>query len=134
MDFRNAYERGVHKGLAFSEPSMTQQHFRDECDVNTIIDRYTRTGVIPSELVNSAAGVYGDFSDVGDFMQMQEKLLKAKASFGSLPSAIRDRFHDNPGELIDFVKDPNNYDEAVKLGIVSPKSASTERQVEMDKE
>lgn len=128
MEFRNAYERDQHKGITFNEPTMTQQQFKDECDVNVIIDRYTSTGVIPEELVNASAGVYGDFSGVGDYMEMQNRLIAARESFDSLPSSIRSRFNDNPAELIAFVSDGNNYDEAVKLGIVSPRSAALERE------
>ena len=128
MEFRHAYEREQHKGITFTEPTMTQQQFKDECDTNVIIDRYTKTGVIPEELVNASAGVYGDFSGVGDYMDMQNKLIAARESFDALPSKVRSRFNDNPAELIAFVNDGNNYDEAVKLGIVSPRSAALERE------
>lgn len=119
MKFRNAYEREQHKGIMFKEPTMAQQQFKNECDVNVIIDRYTKTGVVPEELVNASAGVYGDFSSVGDYMEMQNKLIAARESFDSLPSNVRSRFNDNPAELIAFVSDGNNYEEAVKLGIVN---------------
>ena len=86
MEFRTAYERCEHKGVVYTEPSMTQQHFKDECDVNNIIDRYTRTGVIPDYLTQVSEGVYGDFSDVGDYMSMQQAIINAKDSFAALPS------------------------------------------------
>lgn len=119
MEFRNAYEREQHKGVLFKEPTMAQQQFKDECDVNVIIDRYTKTGVVPEELVNASAGVYGDFSGVGDYMDMQNRLIAARESFDLLPSKVRSRFNDDPAELIAFVSDGNNYEEAVKLGIVN---------------
>ena len=31
-------------GMRFEQPSMTQQHFKDECDVNRIMQRYEETG------------------------------------------------------------------------------------------
>lgn len=128
MKFRNAYERCEHKGQAFTEPTMAQQSFKDECDVNNIIDRYTRTGVIPDYLTKTSEGVYGDFSEVGDFTDMQNKLIAAKESFAALPSEIRRRFNEDPAQLIAFVRDKDNYEEAVKLGIVSRKSATLERE------
>lgn len=128
MDFRAAYERCEHKGKVFVSPSKTQQHFKDECDVNKIIARYSTTGIIPDELIRSGEGVYGDFSNIEDFQTMQNKIIKARESFESLPSAIRRRFNDDPAQLIDFVSNKDNYDEAVKLGIVSPRSATLERE------
>lgn len=126
MEFRTAYERCVHKGVKFSEPSMTQQHFKEECDVNNIIERYTATGMIPDYLTKTSEGVYGDFSDVGDFVDMQNQIIAAKNSFAALPSEIRRRFNEDPAQLIAFVRDNNNYDEAVRLGLVEKPVVKTE--------
>lgn len=129
MEFRNAYERCEHKGKVFVSPSMTQQHFAPECDVNKIIARYTATGFVPDELVRSGNGVYGDFSNVEDFQTMQNKIIAARASFESLPSEIRRRFNDDPAQLISFVRDEGNYDEAVKLGIVKKRIVKVDESV-----
>lgn len=126
MKFRDAYEREIHPGIFFEEPSLAQEHFKDECDVNSIIARYTRTGVIPEHLTKSAEGVYGDFSEVGDFTDMQNKVLAANESFAALPSDVRRRFNENPAELIAFVRNKDNYDEAVKLGIVNKRVVTGE--------
>lgn len=124
MEFRTAYERCEHKGIEFSEPTMAQQSFKDECDVNNIIARYTQTGVIPDYLTQAAEGVYGDFSEVGDYTDMQNQIIKAKESFAALPSDVRRRFNEDPAQLIAFVRNKDNYDEAVKLGLVN-KSVDT---------
>lgn len=125
VQFRNAYEREEHKGIVFSEPSLTQQHFKDECDVNNIIERYTATGYIPEYLTKTSEGVYGDFSEVGDFVDMQNQIIAAKNAFAALPSEVRRRFNEDPAQLIAFVRDKNNYDEAVKLGLIA-KTVKTE--------
>ena len=47
IHFRNAYEVRVPKeGIKFTEPSRTQQEFRDECDINVIMKMYMATGII----------------------------------------------------------------------------------------
>lgn len=117
--FRNAYERGVKSGFSFEGDSLTQQHFKDDCDVNKIIDRYTRTGVVPAELVQQSEGVYGDFSNVGDFLAAQQSVANARQAFEALPSSIRRRFNDDPAQLIAFMSEEKNYDEALKLGLVN---------------
>jgi len=34
-------------GITFPKKSQTQQSFKDECNINNIVDRYQRTGEIP---------------------------------------------------------------------------------------
>lgn len=119
MEFRNAYERKEHKGIEIKGSSLTQQHFKDDCDTNKIIERYTRTGVVPAELVKTSQGVYADFSNVGDFLAAQLSVAKARESFEALPSAVRRRFNDDPAQFIDFMSNGANYEEALKLGLVN---------------
>ena len=40
--------------------------------------------------------------------------------FDSLPSSLRERFSNDPSRLLAFVDDESNFDEAVKLGLLSP--------------
>lgn len=122
MEFRTAYERCEHKGITFVGESKTQQHFKDEVDTNLIIERYTRTGYLPEDIQYAAQGVYEDFSEVDDYTAMQNKLAKADQSFMALPSAIRERFGQNPANLIAFLNDSKNYEEAVKLGLVNKRA------------
>ena len=48
-------------GVKFLKSSLTQQHFREECDVNLIAARYLQTGVLPD---NDRPVFYGDVSQV----------------------------------------------------------------------
>lgn len=43
--------------IEFTEPSMTQQSHKDSVDINKIIARYDRTGVLPPSRANP---MYGD--------------------------------------------------------------------------
>jgi len=98
-----------------TEPSKTQKHLRDMVNVNSIMRKHSMDSLpdIPS--------VVADFSNLGDYHEMMNAVKKAQASFNQLPSVIRNRFSENPQELIDFVSDNKNYDEAAKLGLVKPK-------------
>jgi len=51
-------------------------------------------------------------------MQVQNQLLQAQADFMDLPAKIRQRFNNNPAELIAFLQSPSNVDEAVELGLM----------------
>lgn len=94
---------------------MTEQGHKKECDVNEIIKKYDKMGVITH--VNKIEAKFGDFT-VGQFQEMQNQILEATSMFNSLPSDIRKRFANDPGKLLDFMDDPNNREEAIKLGLI----------------
>ncbi len=97
--------------------SMTKQSFRDECDVNFIMNQWKRTGELPAALVGTMPPSYGDFSNPTDYMTACNQVIEAKAAFAALPAFLRDRFANEPANLLRFLSDPDNQEEAVKLGL-----------------
>lgn len=106
-----------------TEPSMAQQHFKDECDINQIMARYQRTGIL-TENPGSLRPLFGDFSNVSDFQSAQNAILDVHESFMTLPSTIRARFDNDPGLLLEFLSDEVNRNEAISLGLVNPSRES----------
>lgn len=102
--------------------SMTQQQFKNQCDINQILKKFEKTGMITH--LNNYQGNYGDFSKVQNFKQNLDMVMSAQVAFDSLPAAIRKRFGNDPSQLIDFVGNNENYDEALKLGLISPKPSN----------
>lgn len=100
-----------------TEPTMTQQNFRDEVDINTIVKRFGLTGEMPEDF---RAPEYGDFSDVTDFQSAQNAVLAAQAAFMEMPAGMRARFENNPQLLMEFLADKENLAEARELGLVAP--------------
>lgn len=103
------------------EPDLTVQSFKDDCDINVIVRRFGVTGVLPGA---KTPPFYGDFSNVMSYQEAMNALLDADEAFMQLPSATRRRFDNDPGQLIAFLSDEANRDEAVKLGLVEPKAQS----------
>jgi phage internal scaffolding protein len=98
---------------------MTQQHFRDECDINNIMSRYERTGILVDPLQQrQVKPEFGDFSNIPDYQEAQNALIEAHQLFDNLPATIRKRFLNSPAQLLDFMADESNIEEAVKLGII----------------
>ena len=115
---RFAADNATHPGVVFDAPTLCQQHFHDECDINHIMARFAKTGVLPS--VNS--GTY-DYFDAGESLTYHDAcnlIAHADDVFSSLPATIRARFNNDPGEYLAFFEHPENYDEAVKLGFAFP--------------
>jgi len=102
----------------------THQSFKDECDVNAIVDRYAKTGLWGSSLKpGDRQPLFGDFSNAPDFREAMDKINQANSDFANLPSRLRKRFNNDPAELLAFLSDPKNTDEAIAIGLCEKKSA-----------
>jgi len=93
--------------------SIVQHRFRNDVNINTIVNKARIHGLPPA----TNRGFFGDFSNI-DFQAMQNTVCRAQEAFNALPSNIRARFHNNPVELIEFVEDRENLNEAIKLGLI----------------
>lgn len=93
------------------EPTLVQQQFADEVDVNTIVRRFGITREMP---FGTAEGVYADFSGVTDYQSALDKISDARERFMGLPPDVRERFNNDPGELIEFAQrvSPEEFDAA----------------------
>lgn len=99
-------------------PSRTQQQFKEECDVNNILRNYVSTGVLTH--VSDVAPEFGDYSEVpSDYGEALELIRRSNDEFMTLPSEVRERFDNQPVNLIKFLQDENNREEAEKLGLVN---------------
>lgn len=107
-------------GLACEEPSLAQQHFKEECDINTILQKFSITGILPEAPLSPR---YGDFSGIGDYHTALNRVIAAQDEFEALPAQIRARFQNDPAQLIEFLADENNRPEAEELGLVEKAAA-----------
>lgn len=114
-----------------TEPSLTQQQFKDECDINNIMKKYATTGQFTH--VTGKQGMYGDFSSIKDYHTMVQTVLYAQEAFSTLPAEMRARFKNDPGMLLDFLQDSKNYDEALKLGLINKREDAKQNANELNK-
>ena len=99
----------------FEKPSKTDQSQKADCDPNVIMARYRKTKIWPGD--PARAQQYADVSEIPDLMGAYEQIRLAEDAFSALPSEVRARFANSPVELYNFLQDPRNIDEAVKLGL-----------------
>lgn len=117
MEFATRYNPPKSEGIEFLEPSLTQQHFKDECDINYIISQFEQTGVLPQ---GQRQPLFGDFSGIPqDFLSSQQLFADAQELFYHLDSGLRREFHNNPAELLQFMANPANADKAYDLGLIN---------------
>jgi len=106
-------------GLHCEDASLTQQHFKDECDINNILRQFNITGLLPESPLSPR---YGDFTGISDYHSALNQVIAAEDEFMALPAQIRSRFDNDPAKLIDFLGKSENKDEAIKLGLVNQPS------------
>lgn len=102
--------------------SMTQQHFADECDINTIVQRFLKTGEMPPNVNFGEI----DVSEVGDFHDALNIVRAAQEEFNRLPSRVRERFNNEPARLMEFVNSESHRAEALALGLLKPQEPTPE--------
>lgn len=116
MKFQHAYSEPVRTSdLECKDPSLAQQQFKDEQDINVMLERFKVTGQMPQ---NVTLPSYGDFRGVNDYRSAMEAVRKADNAFMDLPADLRAKFDNDPQKFLEFVADEQNRDEAVKLGLV----------------
>lgn len=97
------------------EPSLTIQSMGPETEISAIIKRYGLTGELP---VRRLPEEYGSFDEALDFRAMLEFVKHGENIFSALPSELRGRFGNDPALFMDWINDPINRDEAVKIGLL----------------
>lgn len=109
-------------GYVSALPSRTKQAMRDECDINNIMERYQKSGLITH--VNRYEGRYEDLTNVVDYGTAFDIVKRAEEMFMTLPSGVRARFLNDPGVFLRFVDDPANAQELVELGLARRRDAT----------
>lgn len=101
--------------------SMTKQSFVEECDINNILRDFGKTGQFNHMAAHQREGVYADLPDNLEFQDAMNIVLESQTAFATLPSQVRSRFHNDPAEFLEFMADPANQDEAIRLGLATDK-------------
>lgn len=97
-----------------TDPSLAQQHQKEEADINTIVKRFGLTGQLPQ---NVRVPLEDDFFDAMTFHEAQNALVAAQESFMKMPAAVRARFDNDPGAFVEFCSDRDNLDEMRSMGL-----------------
>lgn len=117
---RKPYERNRVMTAGGGE-SCTKQSHQAECDINTILKRYQKNGVLTHYA--KFGGHYEDLPSDIDYQAGMNAIIQAEDAFMSLPSQLRNRFSNDPARFLAFVQDPANAGELESLGLTRPKPA-----------
>lgn len=128
--YRTAYGPRLRVGFKTEGVSLTKQSERDFCDINHIIARHRKTGLL--DHVNTMSAMYGDFTNIPDYQEALQVVQTANDLFNGLPSEIRSQFGNDPKVFLDFVSDEANRDACIKLGLFADPDAPPAAQPSAD--
>lgn len=121
VEFYTRYKAPKSPVADSSKPSLTQQEFKESCDINNILAKFSvqarALGVEPSQLMPQDQGTYCDFSNLDDFQTAQNKIAFLNDQFSNLPSDVRRKFGDDLNTFMSALSDPNRIDELGDLGV-----------------
>ena len=83
---------------------MTQQSFKEECDINNIMRKH-QAGQAVKVSENYLNGRYADLPHPDDHIAALNQVIAAQQAFDAMPSSLRSRFHNDPGEFLAFMAD-----------------------------
>lgn len=104
-------------------PSLTSQEFKDDCDTEKILQRYSNAGLpLPSVAVEH---VYKDCTDMRNLQEhlnnSRALLEQAEEGFMMLDAKIRRKFDNDVAKMAEWLADPENDEESRKLGLRTQK-------------
>lgn len=122
FDTQYKYNRGeefdsARFGTINHEKSMTQQSDANDSDINVIMEKYAVTGQLPKVIQE---GLYGDFTEVGDYRGAVERIRAADEAFMLVPAEIREKFNNDPAQFMEFAQKEENLERLQKMGLEIP--------------
>lgn len=111
-------QASLETGTACLEETLTQQQFKDECDINVILEKFNVTGEVPQ---NVRQPLSADFIETFDYQSAQNAILEAQAAFMEMPAKVRAEFDNDPGKFIAFFEKEENIERAISLGLAERK-------------
>jgi hypothetical protein len=107
MMIKKIYDKRERSGIKNMGDSLTIQTPSNETDINRIVSRAMRTGILGNG-GGSRQPMFGDFSSGDDFEALQMKIVQWNSGFMTLPASVRQALGNNPARLIDVMADPDN--------------------------
>ncbi len=117
-------EKPAETGITFDESECRTKQALTSTNINDIVRRHLdNSDLVP---IATRMPIYGDFSEVGDFQQALDQVANCRSDFMALPAEVRDMVGHTEQGFIDWVQDPANHDEGVRLGLFTPEAMPAE--------
>lgn len=110
-----AYDPPPKVGVECRDKSLARESERDACDINFIMKRYEKTGVLPEAV---REGFFADVTAIGDYRSVRDRMIVAEQVFMQLPAVERAKYENDASVFMDFASDAANAEELRRLGLL----------------
>lgn len=83
---------------------MTQQHFKDSCDINNIVAMFTATGIDPH--AERKSKMQFGYASSQSFSEAMQNIAEINTAFAELPSQTRSDFSNDPARWLEHLATP----------------------------
>jgi len=106
-------------------PGKTKSNMKDASDINLIMARYKKTGLI--NFVDTRQAEYMDSNPI-NFHDAMNMIAESNSMFADMPAYLRKQFNNDPGKFLEFVHDPENTEKMIEMGLAqrSPQTITPE--------
>jgi phage internal scaffolding protein len=94
--------------------SRTKQSLKDETNINLIMSKYQKTGVI--NFANTTPPTY-EYASSDDYHTSLNLITTAQSKFNELPSSVRNKFQNDPYKFLDYMHDENKLEDSYLTGL-----------------
>lgn len=119
--YNHSTEKESHRtGTTFRDESLTQQQFKDDADINVILDRFAKINEAPPVILPEH---FVDLTQRSTYYDMESRVAEAKESFYMLPPKLRAKYQNDAAtwaEEVVAVLSTGDLEGLKELGIQPP--------------
>lgn len=119
---RSAYVEHDKVSMVQLDDGMARQEFAEECDINVLMARYERTGVLNH--YSTREPQYLDVTEVPDLQSALQYMQDAQAAFMRLPAVVRKEFDNDAVRFVEYASDPSNLSTLREWGLAAPETTA----------
>jgi len=97
-----------------NDPGVTDQSGGPDSDINNIVARFHKTGILPNVNVDL---VFADVSDAPSYQDALQIVINAENQFMSLDAKTRKKFDNSPAQFLEWIENPENAREVASMGL-----------------
>jgi len=120
---RSQYSPRLSITVNCEEPTLTQQHFKDEVDVTNIVNRYALTR--DPTILQRTQEIYGDATSIS-FTEAMHTVKQAESEFHELPDEVKAQYNYEPSEWLQDVVNPQIQESEPTVELEIPQTEQSE--------
>ena len=113
---RKPYDPSIKVGKDTGPSSVVQQNAKAETDINTIMKKYVKRGLV--DHLNVQPKAYMDVSTATDFHSAMTLVTEAQQQFEALPADVRKRYGNDPAAFLEALERPEDREFLISEGLL----------------